>query len=257
MENTIYDRWKNKNVLAIGDSITSDGRWQAEFARLTGCSIKTHAYGGIGIIDMIEGLGTADSPDFKYDPFTGRNGDFKPLYADDVRGVDLIIFLGAYNERHMEYGKAGDLFPEDNTLYGKFSFVLKRLGELLSEAENENCVIMLVAPHCVGKYDWVDRDGYEDFPRGSGRSLETMAALIEKIAKENKLPFCDAWHESGIGRDNWHIYTNSKTELCPDYDPEKEYTAPYPQYADRAHLNGDGYAKLGACIAAAAEKIGR
>ena len=35
METMIFEKWKNKNVLAIGDSITSDGRWQAEFARLT------------------------------------------------------------------------------------------------------------------------------------------------------------------------------------------------------------------------------
>ena len=255
MEKETFKKWKNKNVLAIGDSITSDGRWQKEFARLTGCNVSTHAHGGIGIIDMTEGKGTASSPDFKYDPFTGTNGSFGPLSAEEVKDIDLIIFLGAYNERHMEYGERGDMFPENNTLRGKFAFVLQRLRGLLSEAGNESCTIMLVAPHCVGKYDWVDRDGYEDYPRGSGRSLETMAALISDIAKENGLPFCDAWNESGIGKDNWHIYTNSETEMRPDYDPEKEYFAPYPMYADRAHLNGAGYARLGQCIAKAAEKI--
>ena len=42
-------------------------------------------------------------------------------------------------------------------------------------------------------------------------------------------------------------------KLNPDYDPEKEYGAPYPMYADQAHLNSLGYARLGQCIAAAAE----
>lgn len=255
MENTANGKWKNKNVLAIGDSITSAGQWQAEFSRITGCNIETHAYGGIGIIDMIEGLGTANSPDFKYDPYTGRNGNFKPLSVCDVKEKDFIIFLGAYNERHMEYGKKGDMFPRDNTLRGKFDYVIKRLYELLHEAENSTCPIMLVAPHCVGKYDWVDRDGYEDFPRGTGRSLETMSFLIKEIAEENDLHFCDAWHESGIGRDNWSIYANSPDVLKGDYDPAAEYTAPYPQYADQAHLNGEGYKKLGECIARAALKI--
>ncbi len=255
MENTANGKWKNKNVLAIGDSITSDGRWQEEFARIIGCNIETHAYGGIGIIDMIEGLGTANSPDFKYDPFTGRNGNFTPLCAGDVKDKELIIFLGAYNERHMEYGCAGDMFPLNNTLRGKFAYVIKRLRELLSEAGNDNCHIMLVAPHCVGKYDWVDRDGYEDFPRGSGRSLETMSYLIKETAEENGLYFCDAWHESGIGKDNWCIYANSPSVLKEDYDPSAEYTAPYPQYADQAHLNALGYKKLGECIARSVLKI--
>lgn len=254
-KNMEHNRWKNKKVLAIGDSITSDGRWQEEFARITGCSIETHAYGGIGIIDMTEGLGVADSPDFKYDPFTGRNGDFLPLSAEAVGDKELVIFFGAYNERHTEYGEAGDMFPFNNTLRGKFAFVIKRLRQLLAESENSTCAIMLVSPHCVGKYDWVDRDGYEDFPTGSGRSLETMSYLIKDIAEENSLYFCDAWHDSGIGRENWCIYANSPGELKADFDPMAEYTAPYPQYADQAHLNGEGYKKLGECIAAAVQRI--
>lgn len=255
MENTLVSRWNGKNVLAIGDSITSDGRWQREFARITGCNMETHAYGGIGIVDMIEGPGFAENGFCEYDCETGRDGDFYPLSSDDVRGKELIIFLGAYNERHMEYGKTGDMFPENHTLWGKFAYVIKRLRELLAQAGNTSCSIMLVAPHCVGRYDWIDRDGYEDFPVGSGRSLETMAALIGAFAHENGLAFCDAWHESGIGRDNWSIYANSPSEYKMDFDPEKEYAAPYPQYADQAHLNGEGYARLGGCIAEAAERM--
>ena len=112
---------------------------------------------------------------------------------------------------------------------------------------------MLCAPHCVGKYDWVDRNGYEDFPRGSGRSLETMSRLICDIARSYNLPFCDTWAHSGINRFTWDFYANSPTAINPDYDPEKEYGAPYPMYADQAHLNSLGYARLGQCIAAAAE----
>lgn len=43
--------------------------------------------------------------------------------------------------------------------------------------------------------------------------------------------------------------------MNPDYDPEKEYVAPYPQYADQSHMNDAGYARLGECIAAFAEGI--
>ena len=111
-------KWKNKKVLVIGDSITADGRWQAEVARLTGAEISTHAYGGIGLIDMVMGLGASENEDMKYDPYTGCNGNFKPLTVDEVGCADLIILLGAYNERHMEYGVRGDMYPRQNTLRG-------------------------------------------------------------------------------------------------------------------------------------------
>lgn len=246
-------KWTGKKVLAIGDSITSDGRWQTEFSRITGAEVITHAYGGIGLIDMVMGLGASENEDMKYDPYTGCNGNFHPLSAEEVGSADLIILLGAYNERHMEYGERGDMYPKNNTLRGKFAFVIEHLYALMKQTDNMDCHIMLCAPHCVGKYDWVDRNGYEDFPRGSGRSLETMSRLICDIARSYNLPFCDTWAHSGINRFTWDFYANSPTAINPDYDPEKEYGAPYPMYADQAHLNSLGYARLGQCIAAAAE----
>lgn len=99
-------KWNGKNVLCIGDSITSDGRWQAEFARRTGCNISTHANGGIGLIDMVDG-----QSGFAGDPNTAVSGKLGPLTVEKLRTVDLIILLGAYNERDIEYGKKGDMYP--------------------------------------------------------------------------------------------------------------------------------------------------
>lgn len=246
-------KWQGKNVLAIGDSITADGRWQQEFARITGCNIKTHAYGGVGLIDMIEGLGASQTRDIKYDPYTGANGNFGPLTSDLVKWADLIIILGAYNERDIEYGERGDMYPEKETLRGKYSYVIEKIYKLMAETDNMGCHIMIVTPHCTGKYDWIDRDGYEDFPRGSGRSLETMSDEIKKLAGEYNLPCCDAWKNSGINRFTWNYYANSPSAIREDYDPQKTYEAPYPMYADQAHLNALGYARLGGCIASFAE----
>ena len=240
---------KVRRVLAIGDSITSDGRWQREFERVTGDEVITHARGGVGIIDMVFGLGAADSGDMKYDPVTGASAELPPLTSRDFENIGLVIFFGGYNERHMEYGEEDDVYPEDDTLFGKFGAVMTRIYDLLNEAENGNCPVVLVSPHCVGKYDWVDADGTEEFPAGSGRTLETMSEVVRRVAEKYGAHFCDAYHGSGIGRDNWCIYANSPTALRADYDPEKEYASPYPMYADQAHLNGDGYAVLGRFIA--------
>ena len=77
-------KWNGKNVLCIGDSITSDGRWQAEFARRTGCNISTHANGGIGLIDMVDG-----QSGFAGDPNTAVSGKLGPLTVEKLRTVDI------------------------------------------------------------------------------------------------------------------------------------------------------------------------
>lgn len=259
METVKYSKWNGKNVLTLGDSITADGRWQKEFVRQTGANIKNHAYGGIGLIDMIDGLGAAEriiADGAKYDPKTCCEGPFTALCDEEVAWADLIIILGAYNERHMEYGEKGDIYPENNTLRGKFKYVIDRIYAMLEANNNLDCRIMLVTPHCTGKYDWIDADGYMEWPEGSGRSLETMAELVKTIAGEYNLPCCDAWHTSGIGRFTWKIYACNSNAVNPDYDPSKKYDAPYPWNADQAHMNDMGYARLGSCIAGAAETIG-
>ncbi len=237
-----------KKVLAIGDSITSDGRWQKEFERLTGSTVTTHARGGVGIIDLVFGLGAAESAGMRYDPYTGANRELPPLSCRDVADKDVVIFFGGYNERHMEYGSENDVFPRDDTLLGKYNTVMTRLFELKKESGG-NFVTVLISPHCVGRYNWVDADGTEEFPAGSGRTLETMSGVVSRVAEKYGCLFYDAYHESGIGPQNWYKYANSPTVLRSDYDPHGVYEAPYPMYADQAHLNGDGYAKLGEGIA--------
>ena len=251
MEKTL----KGKTVLAVGDSLTSDGRWQKEFERRTGASVKTHARGGVGIIDMVFGLGAAESDGMRYDPFTGANRELPPLCEEDVKDIDLLIFYGGYNERHMEYGDEDGVYPRDNTLFGKFNAVMTRIYSLLGSAKNDRCRVIMVAPHCVGKYDWVDADGTEEFPAGSGRTLGTMSDVVRRVAEKYGAAFFDAYHLSGIGPSNWNRYASSPCAVRPDYDPRGTYAAPYPMWADQAHLNGDGYALIGDCIAEFAESI--
>ena len=240
---------ERSGVLAIGDSITSDGRWQREFSRITGRKVITHARGGVGIIDMVFGLGAAASEDMTYDPHTGVNGELPPLSVSDVSECGLIIFFGGYNERHMEYGEISDVYPEKNTMFGKLNAAIGKIMSLLEEAGNSQCKVVLVSPHCVGRYDWVDADGTEEFPAGSGRTLETMSGVISETAQKYSLLFFDAYHLSGIGRENWNVYAASPSSMAENYDPGREYEAPYPWNADQAHLNSEGYALLGGAIA--------
>lgn len=247
--------WSEKNVLCIGDSMTSAGGWQAELARELSCNVRTHANGGIGLIDMVDGQeGTTDA-DVMYDPTTDVCGKLGRLTVERVAWADLIILCGPFNERHVEYGERGDTYPEKNTLWAKYSYVLDRIFALLDEAGRLDCRVALVTPHCVGCYDWIPVDGYSEFPEGSDRTLETMAGVICDIAGSYHLPCYDAWHSSGIGRFTWKKFCHSPVVMDESYDPAKKYDAPYPMFADQVHMNEAGHARLGHCIAGFVETI--
>ena len=113
---------------------------------------------------------------------------------------------------------------------------------------NLDCQIVIVTPHCVGKYDYVDVDGYGEFPSGSGRTLHTLVNIMEDVAHHNSIPCYNAYENSGINRFTWCIYANSS--VPESGKTEQGSGGPYYWNADQLHLNASkGYPHLGKCIA--------
>ena len=236
--NEFFGNWNGAEVLAIGDSLTSAKKWQLKVTELLGCNITTHAKGGKGYIDLIDG---ENGQDGEYDNETDASGILRPLSIDDVAGKKLIIVYAGYNERHMTYGEIGDVYPTNNTLAGKVQYVINSIYSLLEQADNLTCKLLFITPHCVGTYGYVNGDGYGEYPTGTGRTLEGISDTIKKIANYNNIPVKDLWHESGINKFTWNIYC-AKTPASA--------TAPYPDNVDLVHLNASvGYPHLGTLIA--------
>ncbi|MFR5948574.1 MAG: hypothetical protein ACLUF8_14340 [Clostridium sp.] len=236
--NEFFGNWNGAEVLAIGDSLTSAKKWQLKVTELLGCNITTHAKGGKGYIDLIDG---ENGQDGEYDNETDASGILRPLSIDDVAGKKLIIVYAGYNERHMTYGEIGDVYPTNNTLAGKVQYVINSIYSLLEQADNLTCKLLFITPHCVGTYGYVNVDGYGEYPTGTGRTLEGISDTIKKIANYNNIPVKDLWHESGINKFTWNIYC-AKTPASA--------TAPYPDNVDLVHLNASvGYPHLGTLIA--------
>lgn len=114
-------KWNGKNVLCIGDSITSAGLWQKEMAGLTGCNVRTHAQGGIGLIEMVDGQDGSTEADCLYDPTTGVSGKLGALTSEKVGWANLIILLGAYNERLWNTASAATSTRNRTRYAGKFA----------------------------------------------------------------------------------------------------------------------------------------
>lgn len=273
------NKWYGKNALVIGDSITASGQWQKKLNEDLGMNVTTHAKGGIGIIAMVDGdkgLGG------DYDNETNASGTIYPLNADKVKDKDLIVVLPAYNERAREYGQIGDLYPSQTTIIGMIQYQINRIYEELTKANNLNCKVLIATPHCAGKYNYVDADGYDEYPSNSGRTMQTLSNKIKEIANYNNIPVCDLWNNSGINKFTWSIYgaqANAVNENYTKYELNaqgevigeaplryvkgksyyqlrngqvvlEEYTgvSPYPFNGDQLHCSTKGYARIGECI---------
>ena len=283
---TLLNKWYGKTCLSIGDSLSAARKWQLVLESRLGMIIKHHSKGGIGLVQMVDGdkgLGG------DYDNETDASGELKPLSVKDVTGVDLIIFFGGYNNRGTADGELGDVYnPNDQTgktIAGMTQYCINRIYEVLKQANNLTCKILIVTPHCAGKYDYIDADGYDQYPAGSGYTLETLANTMKLVGNYNNIRVLDLWHNSGINKFTWDVYANKSsadnTATYTRYELNssgeivgttplryvkgnsyyqirdgvvtlEQYTgsAPYPYNNDQLHLNPtEGYPHIGGIIA--------
>ena len=280
------NRWNGKNVLVIGDSITAAQKWQKKLNEMLGMNVTTHAKGGVGTISMVDGdkgLGG------DYDNETSASGVLKPLSVDDVKDKSLIVVLPAYNDRGKEDGRIGDCYKTDGsgqlTIAGIIQYTINRIYDTLTRANNLTCKVLYATPHCPGRYPYIDADGYEEYPVGSGRTMETLANTIVAVGNHNNIPVCDLWHSSGSNKYTWNVFGASSNPVNEQYSPYEldstgtpvnttriryqkgkayyqkrdgqvvleTYTgsAPFPYNGDQLHCSPNGYARLGECIVGA------
>ena len=282
------NKFKNKILLAIGDSVTAQKYWQKQVGKMLGMKVRTHATGGIGIIQMVDGDGSGDAPE-GYDPDTFGVTNIYKLNTEDVKDVSVIVLMGFYNERTKlsNHGDASDMYPDQNTITGRLNYAIKRVYEELSKASNNSCRVVICSAHKYGKYSYVDKDAYEDG--------DDLLKYTKMVAEYNSIPCIDLMNNAGINKYNWDLFQNSPFKLNPNYiasdgvndgtnkpfenkeslpsasenknkyvtvkgtvggsymsDGEKWVlkTVPYPWNADQLHLNPSGGMLLGNYIAA-------
>lgn len=221
--------WKGKKALCLGDSLTAAGVWQQQLTAMLGMTVATRALGGIGLVGMVDGA-----------------AGLAALTSADVTGQDLIVLFGGYNNRSSPKGAVTDMYPAQNTYAGMVNYAIQRIFALLAEAGNAGCQVLIVTPHCPGKYGYIDADGYAEYPPGSGQSLMDLCDIMAEAANRNNLRCLNLWRVSGINRWNWAIYAASPTPTNADGSG----SGPYPHNNDQLHLNAAaGYPHLGAVIA--------
>lgn len=230
-----------KKILCIGDSITVGRKWQSVLAE-RGAEITTHALGGASIVAPF--IGTTNS-----------NGSIEALKISDVCDKDYIVILLGYNNRNYPNGEVGDLWQEGETMTtaGCMQFIINRLYELLGGGiENEieynsnlTCKVLIVTPHCAGKYPYNNVDGYGEYPVGSGQTMETLSNIIRDVAQHNNIAVCDLWHNSGINKFTWSVFGANSEEYI---EVPSNTSTPYPHNGDQLHCSELGYIRIGETI---------
>ncbi len=213
VETKLENRFKGKILLAIGDSVTEQKYWQNQVGEVLGMKVRTHAKGGIGIIQMVDGDGSGDAPE-GYDPDNFGASNIYRLNAEDVKDVSVIVIMGFYNERHRattEHGEVSDMYPGNNTYIGRLNYAIKRIYEELAKANNNACRIVICSPHRFGKYPYSDVDAYSDG--------DTFFQYTKVASDYNSLPCIDLMHNGGINKYNWNLFQSSSTDYNQKYIP--------------------------------------
>lgn len=242
---TVDNSWFGKNVLFIGDSLTASKKYQNTVASMLGINIYNHCKGGQNLKAMVDGESGAG----EYDNTTAVEGTLYALSVDDVKGKDLIVFYSGYNDRSKLVGTLGDLYNTDgtgqNTISGMMQYCINRIYEVLNSANNKTCKLLIVTVDCVGKYPYIDVDGYGEYPSGSGQTMEDIANMQKAVANANAIPCVDLWHNSGINRNTWSVFGK---EANAYYEDTTGRTGTYPHNGDQLHKSNEGYKRIGECI---------
>lgn len=224
--------WDGKNVLFIGDSLSTADEYQSTVKSILGINVYNHCKSGATFDTMVSGDNGLDGT---YSDETDSSGVLRPLTSSEVNGMHLIVLYGGYNCRHLLAGEVGDVYNPDgtgqSTYAGQLQYAINRIYDELVEADNLTCKILIVTPDCVGSYPSISQTGYEEYPAGSGQTLETLVNIHKAVAEANGLPCLDLYHTSGINRKTWGIFSASAD--------------------DCVHKSSLGYARIGEKISGA------
>ena len=218
-------RWNGKKCLCIGDSVTASGKYQPWLSELTGMTVSTHAKGGIGLVAMVDGDGASTDP-------------ILALTAAQLQDKDFVTIFGALNDRSRLVGVRSDMYPTQQTIYGRLNYVINKIYTLAATVNRKDIRIVLIAPHKVGKYSYIDADGGQEYPAGSGQTLESIVNAIKDTGAFYGIPVVNLYQNSGINNYTWDIFTANTVSSA----------GPYPANADNVHPNDAGYKLIGQYI---------
>ena len=212
-------KWEGKNILFIGDQLVADKIYPEYVGAMLGANVHYHCLSSANIVTLIKGTGKSKTK------YTGKN-ELAPLSVFDVKYMDLVIIHCGYNNRGTALGKLGEQYDEkkksqrsQNSISGSMHYAISKTRQLLKLVRNIQCPILVVTVDCVGKSPSINATGCDEYPSGSGHTLEDVAKMQMAVADRTAVKYCDLYHNSGINPDTWNIYSKSSDPVNTKYSP--------------------------------------
>lgn len=195
---------KRVTMLAIGASLTASNKWQYEVGNLINADVRTHALGGIGIVQMVDGTGT-----------------LPPISTSDVEDVDIVCLFGGFNDYRLavnNLGDVSDMYPDQPTFVGRLNYAVKRIYEVAKAAGNHDLRVVLISPYNFGGGGFCDETGLTAGVKMlDGFKLASLRYSAELI---------DLLHNGQISEQNWDVFCAGAGTTNTTYLPY-DTSAPY------------------------------
>lgn len=188
--NSSFTSLWGKKLLVIGDSTSVTGSWQSKVGAAFNMTVTTHALGGLGILNVIDG-----------------GGSLSALTPAQLTGIDYVaVFLGL-NDRGSLVGDITDAYPAKSTICAMYNYALDQIISRAETAGNTTLKIIPILPHNVGKYSFIDATGTDVYPAGSGQTLETVVNKLEQLSISRALKSINLFKLAGFNSNNWSFLT--------------------------------------------------
>ncbi len=254
IKSSLKSKWDGKNVLVLGDSLTSAGVWQTELETQLGMNVTTHALGGSQLMSIIDG-------------WTHGNGTvLPPLTAEDVEQQDIIVLFAGYNDRLLStIGNVDDEYDKDKLVTGqsiaaKLNYCIDTLKLILNNVGNTNCKILVVTPHYYGNSGGdtlipsADNENIlrQELNNGSTGGMKDFCDMMVSVANKKGVEVFNAYdatyadaHNTDNFKDKYEYWNKYQAQVADAYG----YIPGTTKYADQLHMNDEGYHYLGKKIA--------
>jgi len=189
-ENAAFTSLWGKKMLAIGDSTSVTGSGQSKVGAAFNMTVTTHALGGLGIINVIDGGGTLAA-----------------LSSAELTGIDYVRLFVGLNDRVSLVGDITDTYPVKSTICAMYNYALDAIISRAATAGNTTLKIIPVLPHNVGKYSYIDATGTDEYPVGSGQTLESVVNKLEQLTISRGLKPINLFNLAGFNSNNWSFLT--------------------------------------------------
>lgn len=243
-------RWKGKNIVTFGDSITqfedsSHSSYPGRLQEITGATVynvgiggtqirtraeltpaptnDTQAYAGLDVYSMVLAATTqdytvvnncADFVDTNASPMYSAKEAVNRLQSIDWASVDVVVVFAGTNDWHNGSDNLGESGSDDeDTTLGAINKIIQLINSAYPHVQLY--WFTPIVRHLGSESSWGESTWAGNTKKG-GRTLLEFVDIVKNEVERNNIPVCDLYRTLGWNPYNFKYYFNSGDGTHPD-----------------------------------------